>query len=108
MPASKDKQLDELKKNVVAQEDKLGEALKIFNQLSENLSVDKERDSENLVLYETLNTAVTILGDLVASYRRYTDELERAIQTNNRRRETTVRNASKKSEKKIPEVPPKL
>ncbi|HZW57678.1 MAG TPA: hypothetical protein VFF30_15425 [Nitrososphaerales archaeon] len=77
-----------MKKNVEAQEDKLGEALKTFNQLGEDqIKSSQEGDSGvNAVLWESLNTSITILGDLVSSYRKYTEELEKSASAQPRRR----------------------
>ncbi|MHB8568376.1 MAG: hypothetical protein ACYC7D_10065 [Nitrososphaerales archaeon] len=85
MPSGKEKELEELKKNVEAQEERLGEALRIFNQLSQ----EQSRDSNgNVVLWETLNTSVTILGDLLSSYRNYTEKLEQAVEKSSRKIES--------------------
>jgi len=84
LTSNKEKELDELRKNVAAQEDRLGEALRIFNQLSQEQSKSPEGNG-NVVLYETLNTAITILGDLLASYRNYTEELEERLKKSSRK-----------------------
>lgn len=86
-----------MKKNVEVQEDRLGEALKTFNQLGEEQIKNSQEGGDsgvNAVLWESLNTSITILGDLVASYRRYTEELEKSAASTPRRRTTRKSSAT--------------
>lgn len=105
LPSAREKELDEMRKNVQAQEERLGEALRKFNQLNQEQSRE-ENAPTNMVLWETMNTAITILGDLLDSYRRYTDELEHVFEKTTRKielireKEAEAANPDKKSKKK--------
>lgn len=86
MPSTREKELEELRKNVTAQEERLGEALRKFSQLSQEQTKEEEENAPtNIVLWETMNTAITILGDLLESYRKYTDELEIVVEKTTRK-----------------------
>ena len=84
LPSAREKELEELRKNVAAQEERLGEALRKFSQLSQEQSRE-ENAPTSMVLWETMNSAITLLGDLLESYRRYTGELEHTVEKTTRK-----------------------